>query len=533
MESFVAVVNPTPLKKAEPRVVQHDYSEIQAAARSFIRASYDVAARTPENMRHWQWVDNLSADAALSPEVRKTVREQARYEVLQNNSYGIGIANTLIHDTIGTGPRLQTQTLNPADNKIVDTEFGYWAKAVNLREKLSTLRMAKMIDGEAIARFTTNLLSGEPVSVDLLLIECDQLTSPDAREDSPIYVDGVHLDRFGFPWAYDILNEHPGSNNAWSARSGSYNTYGYQQVLHYFRKDRPGQHRGISEFVAALPLFALLRRYTLAVTTCAETAANVSQVIETDTPLPDDEGLQKEYAIATFGKFLDTVPINRNSAMVLPNQWKLKQFVAEQPTTTYAMFKTELINEIARVINMPRNKATADSAGYNYASGRLDHLSYQRSVAVEQAAIGDEILDRIFAEWLVEAALMGIIPKRLANYVMQYDAQYGRRGLASRIPHAWYWDGFEEADREAAANAEKTQLASGTNHRAAIYAARGQDIDVEDEKAAEGLGVTVQQYRQMVASSIFTNGNAFAQPSEGDTGTAEETEDAKQKSATT
>ena len=36
-------------------------------------------------------------------------------------------------------------------------------------------------------------------------------------------------------------------------------------VIHWFRADRPGQHRGVPEITPALPLFAQLRRYTLAV----------------------------------------------------------------------------------------------------------------------------------------------------------------------------------------------------------------------------------------------------------------------------
>ena len=50
--------------------------------------------------------DGLSADAANSPEVRRTLRNRARYEVA-NNSYARGIVLTLANDLIGTGPRLQ------------------------------------------------------------------------------------------------------------------------------------------------------------------------------------------------------------------------------------------------------------------------------------------------------------------------------------------------------------------------------------------------------------------------------------------
>lgn len=74
--------------------------------RNWLRARYDAAVTTHENRRHWASADGLSADAANSPEVRRTLRNRARYEVA-NNSYARGIVLTLANDLIGTGPRLQ------------------------------------------------------------------------------------------------------------------------------------------------------------------------------------------------------------------------------------------------------------------------------------------------------------------------------------------------------------------------------------------------------------------------------------------
>jgi hypothetical protein len=71
-----------------------------------VRARFDAAQTTPDNRRHWANADALAADAAASPEVRRTLRNRARYEVA-NNSYARGIVLTLANDVIGTGPRLQ------------------------------------------------------------------------------------------------------------------------------------------------------------------------------------------------------------------------------------------------------------------------------------------------------------------------------------------------------------------------------------------------------------------------------------------
>ena len=71
-----------------------------------IRAKFDSAQTTPDNRRHWANADGLSADVAASPDIRRTLRNRARYEVA-NNSYARGIVLTLANDVTGTGPRLQ------------------------------------------------------------------------------------------------------------------------------------------------------------------------------------------------------------------------------------------------------------------------------------------------------------------------------------------------------------------------------------------------------------------------------------------
>ena len=91
-----------------------------------LRARYDAAQTTAENQRHWAMADSQSADAAGSADVRKKLRERARYEVA-NNSYAKGIVLTIANDCIGTGPRLQMLSSDSETNRIVEAEFAGWA----------------------------------------------------------------------------------------------------------------------------------------------------------------------------------------------------------------------------------------------------------------------------------------------------------------------------------------------------------------------------------------------------------------------
>ncbi|QNN25126.1 phage portal protein [Planctomycetales bacterium ZRK34] len=423
-----------------------------------VRARYDAAQTTAENARHWAMADAMSADGAASADVRKKLRERARYEVA-NNSYAKGIVLTIANDAIGTGPRLQLLTADPEINRQVETAFTDWAKAVDLPEKLRAMRMAKATDGEAFAVLTANPLIDSPVQLDVKLVEADRIASP-VMSIVPTSndIDGIILDVYGNPNTYTILRQHPGDLTTWKTQ---YDVVPADAVVHWFRVDRPGQHRGIPELTPALPLFAQLRRYTLAVIAAAETAADFAAVLFTDAPANGE---------AQALEPMDVVELEKRMATVLPDGWKLGQVDAKQPSTGYREFKHEILNEIARCLNLPFNIAAGNSAGYNYASGRLDHQTYFKSIRVEQAHLAEAVLDRIFAAWIHEAMLM---------------TEFAFLRTAGAMPHQWFFDGTEHVDPAKEANAQATRLNSNTTTLAAEYARQGKDWETELRQRAK------------------------------------------------
>jgi lambda family phage portal protein len=429
-----------------------------ASVPTVVRARYDAAQTTAENARHWAMADALSADSAASADVRKKLRERARYEVA-NNSYARGIVLTIANDCIGTGPRLQLLTDNAEVNRAVEAAFAEWSRAINLAEKLRTMRMAKTTDGETFAVLTANPMIDSPVALDVQLVEADRVASPTMSIwPTASDIDGIMLDAWGNPQTYTVLRQHPGDLLAWKTQ---YDMVPAESVVHWFRSDRPGQHRGVPEITPALPLFAQLRRYTLAVIAAAETAADFAAVLFTDAPANGE---------AQALEPMDVVELEKRMATVLPDGWRLGQIEAQQPATSYAEFKREILNEIARCLNLPYNIAACNSSGYNYASGRLDHQTYYKAIRVEQAHLAEVVLDRIFAAWVDEAMLTPALSmlRRM-------------RGLA----HQWFFDGTEHVDPAKEANAQSTRLASNTTTLAAEYARQGKDWEVELRQRAK------------------------------------------------
>jgi capsid protein len=312
-----------------------------------VRAKYDSAMTSDHNRRHWAHADGLSVNAANSVEVRRILRNRSRYEVA-NNSYARGITLTLANDVVGTGPRLQMLTADGEANRRIEHEFHRWAKAVNLAEKLRTLRMAQAQDGEAFAILISNPTLPTAIQLDLRLIEADQVATPFRGWNDPRETDGIIFDAAGNPFEYYVLRQHPGENAiGWES-----DRVPATSVVHLFRADRPGQRRGIPEITSALPLFAMLREYSLATLDAAKAAAYYAGIIYTDAP-PSGEADSIEP--------LDPIELERNTLLTMPGGWRMSQLQAEQPTGTFADFKREILNEIARCLNMPFKKGIREA----------------------------------------------------------------------------------------------------------------------------------------------------------------------------
>jgi len=448
-----------------------------------IRAGYDSAVTNDANRRHWANADGMSADAAASPEVRRVLRNRARYEAA-NNSYAKGIVLTLANDVVGTGPRLQLLSDDDAGNEVIEQAFMAWGKAIGLPEKLRTMRAARATDGEVFGVLVSNPRLPTPVKLDIRLVEADQVSTPDLSLLDESAVDGIVFDEAGNPSEYHILKGHPGDT-----RTGflglEYDRLPAESVIHYFRTERPGQSRGVPDITPALPLFAQLRRFTLAVLGAAETAADFAGILYTDAPANGE---------AESVEPMDAIELEARSLLTMPGGWKMAQVQAEQPATTYAEFKREILNEIARCLNMPFNVAACNSSGYNYASGRLDHQTYFKSIRVEQDHLACVVLDRLLGAWLREAVLISdLLPLPLRTLV----------STGASLPHQWFWDGNEHVDPAKEATAQQTRLASHTTTLAAEYARQGRDWESELRQRAKEvalmkeLGLEAEQARPL------------------------------------
>jgi lambda family phage portal protein len=487
-----------PRKTETKAALQERVTKAEAALRTLVRARYDAAQTTPLNQRHWSMADYYSADASLSPNVRRMLRARARYE-LANNSYAAGMASTWANDLVGTGPRLQLDLgtdVDPAAVRRVELAVFDWMVNIDLARKLRIGKIAKFSDGEAFCVLTSNRrLAG--VQLDVKLVEADQIVDPQGAPN-PGEVDGLRFDADGNVTDYWITRHHPGSLRPGWTLDGRWESA--DSVLHWFHATRPGQHRGVGEIVPALELFAMLRRYTLAVVTAAETAADFAAILKTTMPA-DGAG-------AAGIDAWETMPIVRGMMMSAPEGWEPYQLKPEQPTGTYDSFVRRILNEIARSVNMPYIVAAMDSSSANYSSMRGDYLVYRKHQATERGDLERVVLDPLLNKWLDEAALVpNLIPNGLPP-VAEWN-------------WSWTWDGHEHVDPTKESEAEAMQLASNTATLAEICSKRGKNWQqVLRQRAVErqmetDLGLVAEPVSAAADEDEIINAGEDVQAAEG------------------
>lgn len=434
------------------------------------RSRFDAAQTGPDNRNHWANADDLSANAAADPATRRTLRRRTRYE-RDNDPHVSGLMEELADDVVGTCPRLQLSLglEHESAARQVEKSFRTWCRVTGFGGKLRVLQEAKPTDGESFGLMVTNPQVAHPVKMDVRLFETDQVETPGVELlTAGNTISGIEFDQDGNPQWYHVLRQHPGDSGFWNW-TGGYDRVSARFILHWFRPRRPGQARGLPKLTPALPVASQARRFSLATLAAAEYAASINGILETDAPPPDpdDDGDSPEPP-APWSE----AEYRRNTLLVTPAGAKIKQLEAEHPTANYGEFMDRQHGTIGRAVRAPLNKVTGSSANFNFASGRLDHLPYQRMVWIERDDFEHRVIDRVFKAWCEEAALVGQIPDTLPPL----DAW----------EWTWFYDAFEQLDPLKETQATELKLRLNLTTLSEACAERGMNWrDVLQQRALE------------------------------------------------
>ena len=447
-----------------------DFSK--SRAKRMVRGRYDAATTNHMNSRHWANADGLNADEANNPEVRRILKNRARYE-LANNSYLQGMVGTLGDAVIGTGPRLNFLDDTPEVNETMEKLFNEWFKGMGGPDKILTGYKASIGQGEMFFVEDARRNPQSMIKLNYKLVEADRCKSA-FNSNTRNNIDGVIIDDDGNVVEYTFSKTHPGDTAGLPIiLDRDLIRFRADQVIHFFKIMRPEQHRGIPEITSALPIGSKLRAFTLATLEAAKVAAQFTGILHTTGDAYLDSNT--EGGIDSDGGFepFDPFALDNGMVMTVPEGWDMTQMKAEHPTTTYPEFKKELVTEMGRSLGIPYNIAAGTSENMNFASGKLDMLSFEKNIHIRQGEVNRRIMWPMFQKWFEEGRTIDLLfPEkvRVPGYVPSFT---------------WFYDGSTAIDLQKEAAGNDKNLKNGSNNHPNIYAEKGLDYRVEFKKIAD------------------------------------------------
>lgn len=431
-----------------------------------------------ENQSYFVSAEDSSADSICSSQERSRLRAMCR-KVLLDNSFALNAARSLALSVYGSGPSLQLKTGDDSLNTAIELLFNRWRKQTSYDVKFLTAIQALCSDGESFF-----LLYNDPAIVGGLNVELIEAYRVDNQttEFTPDVFDGIKYDEFNRPIEYSVQKVNP---NPAYPKTREYDVIPAERIEHLFIPMLAGQRRGLPLLQSALHTLASLKKLEDSTLAAAETAANLSFVVESDL----DPNVTEEPLVAVEGangyEAFDTIKLpSRNTGIYLPSGMKVSQLKAEQPTTAYGTFRTDCLIGVGAAIGEPRNIVLNDSSSYNYSSARLDAQVFERwSATIQSLCV--RILDSHFKSFI--ASMVDNID------VFQLLQQYSS---IDDIPFRWYFPQPTHIDRQKEASADVLLMQNNCLSLRDFYSKIGRDWRSElqqiatEKKMMEELGIT-------------------------------------------
>ena len=218
---------------------------------------YDAASRNP---RLSSWIAPAT-DANAAIHAPSVIRNRSR-DLVRNNPWAAKGVSVIVNNCIGYGIRAQLRDKAKGRQKQAETIWQRWAEttacdADGLHDLYGLQALAKrsMVEsGEVlIRRRQRRAEDGLPVPFQIQVIEPDLLVD-DLSGISSVQLAGlasgnqiqrgIEYDALGRRVAYYLYKVHPGADTI-NLSPAQYSRVPADEIIHLFRKDRPGQERGV------------------------------------------------------------------------------------------------------------------------------------------------------------------------------------------------------------------------------------------------------------------------------------------------
>jgi lambda family phage portal protein len=476
------------------------FSPQSALKRKHSRLALEMMARGYEGAKTGRRIDDWitsgnSANAEISSGGNR-LRERSR-DLVRNNCYGNKAIEVFVCNAIGEGITAQARTKNDKLNEKIMEAWREWCQFCDADGDLDFFGLqalaarAMFESGECFIRFRDIGFSNTMrVPLQLQVLEADFLDTAKTTkgENGNVIRQGIEFDSQNRRVAYWMWPQHPGEAIVGKTSFQSVRVPS-DQILHVFRKLRPGQYRGVTAFAPAIVRMRDLDGYDDAelwrkkIEACF--AAFVVQNSGQDGPIVGNVARKGNAANGEPQKVEEFRP--GMIAYLQPGEDV--RFGNPSSDGNYESYERVQLHAIAAGLGITYEQMTGDLSQVNYSSLRAGLLEFRRLVEMLRSHVFiPKICDPIWRRFIDRALIAGVINK--ADYAV-----------------SWTPPKFEMIDPLKDAQADTLMIRNGTLTQKEAIARQGYDPDQQLQEIAvtnkqlDDLGVILDSDPRQTAKS--------------------------------
>lgn len=382
-----------------------------------------------------RWWNPFARDARRDTLPHLGTQRGASRELARTNAIAAGAINTSVDRIIGTGlafvaapdRRVLGWTAEQAEEwkATVQAEFSLWADdpqacdftgEQNFYQAQGTAVRGAKESGDIFTMLPmAERTRMRPYGLRFQLIEADRIGNPLGQTDTDEIAGGIRFGPGGRPLAAYLYDRHPGGGYAPKATSvytGEWVDFvggtGRRRLLHHYKKNRPGQPRGVPYLAPVVDLIKQLGRFTEAEVNAAVLNAFFTVLIETESgnTAPVFDGGQTGAGIAPAAS--DEIGLGMGAVLGLAKGEKATFADPKRPNANAEGFIHMLVGLIGMGLGIPREVLLKQfNASYSASKAALlDAWVHFRS---ERFWAGLSFCQPILETWMAEAVFIGRI----------------------------------------------------------------------------------------------------------------------------
>jgi lambda family phage portal protein len=445
------------------------------------------------------WHAPMTGPTATIIQAGDTLRNKSRAEV-RNNAWARNIVDLLVANLVGTGftPKsnfgiddtARNAEISAAWRRDAGKRWKRWAATANadggnFHGLLATAVRGMVEAGDSFVVRVAGESAGVPMQLRVLEAEMVPLWKNETLAGGAYIQAGIEFDRNGVVRAYHMYRQHPGEFSLARPRvTVDLERIPARNVLHFFRRLRPGQVRGEPWLAPVLlPLFDL-RGYFDAEAYRKKCASNFVFKVEVPDVAKASDAIGELHDASAADGVVDTKP----GSTFVGGPGEVFDIVAPADVgPNFTPFVVARLREICAGVGVPYGLGTGDMSQEVYTSHRAARLTFEARMDMLQCADIVPHLDVVWAWWLDEEVTAGtLLAPRYAPWRDDY------------LDLDWTPPKRDWIDPEKETNAKESELLTlQITSRTRICAQRGENFEeiarelAQEQRVMRDLGIEV------------------------------------------